>query len=64
MKEGSANADYSHIDREKRRHIRQLGGVSYGQITSTLERPRKKWDQEVLKSKPLAKFDANKPDVE
>jgi flavin reductase (DIM6/NTAB) family NADH-FMN oxidoreductase RutF len=63
VKDGSANADYSHIDLEKLRPIGQLGGVSYGRITSTFERPRKKWSEEVPKSELLTKLDATKPNV-
>lgn len=63
VKEGSANADYSHIDLEKLPPIAQLDGVSYGRITSTFESPRKKWDQEVSKSELLTKLDAEKPEV-
>jgi flavin reductase (DIM6/NTAB) family NADH-FMN oxidoreductase RutF len=63
VKEGTANADYSHIDLDKLRPIGQLGGVSYGRISSTFERPRQKWDQEVPKSELLTKLDATKPNV-
>jgi hypothetical protein len=63
VKEGTVNADYSHIDIEKLRPIGQLGGISYGRIASTFERPRKKWDQEVPKSEFLAKLDAAKSNV-
>ncbi|KAJ5634606.1 hypothetical protein N7528_002448 [Penicillium herquei] len=57
VKEGTANSDYSHIDLEKLRPVGQLGGVSYGRITSTFERPRKKWDEEVPNSELLASLD-------
>jgi flavin reductase (DIM6/NTAB) family NADH-FMN oxidoreductase RutF len=63
VKKGSANADYNHIDLEKLRPIAQLGGVTYGRITSTFERMRKKWDQEVSKSELLTKLDVEKPEV-
>ncbi|GCB21818.1 uncharacterized protein BH2278 [Aspergillus awamori] len=62
VKEGTADADYSHIDLDKLRPIGQLGGVSYGRIVSTFERPRSKWDDEVPKSELLAKLDAGKPE--
>lgn len=42
VKEGTADPDYSHIDLDKLRPIGQLGGVSYGRIVSTFERPRSK----------------------
>lgn len=61
VKEGTADPEYSHIDLEKLRPIAQLGGVSYGRITSTFERPRNKWDHEVPKCELLAQLDSNKP---
>lgn len=64
VKEGTADEEYSHIDLEKLRPVGQLGGVSYGRIVSTFERPRSKWDNEVPKSELLAKLDAQKPNVE
>lgn len=63
VREGTANAEYSHIDLEKLRPVGQLGGVSYGRITSTFERPRARWSDEVPRSEVLAKLDASKPDV-
>ncbi|GJP95929.1 hypothetical protein AnigIFM63604_007434 [Aspergillus niger] len=54
VQEGAADEEFSHIDLEKLRPVAQLGGVSYGRITSTFERPRKKWDDEVGKSEFLA----------
>ncbi|OKO89996.1 hypothetical protein PENSUB_13537 [Penicillium subrubescens] len=61
VKEGTADAEYSHIDLDKLRPIGQLGGVCYGRVVSTFERPRSKWDDEVPKSELLAKLDAAKP---
>lgn len=61
VKEGTANEDYSHIDLEKLRPVGQLGGMSYGRITSTFEQPRKKWSDEAPKSEILAELDAAKP---
>lgn len=58
VKEGTANADYSHIDLEKLRPVGQLGGVAYGRIVSTFDRPRGKWDNEVPKNELLAKLDS------
>ncbi|CAG8903150.1 unnamed protein product [Penicillium egyptiacum] len=60
VKEGTADADYTHIDLEKLRPIGQLGGVSYGRVVSTFERPRGKWDNEVPKNDLLAELDAAK----
>lgn len=64
VKEGAADAEYSHIDLSKLRPVAQLGGVSYGRIVSTFERPRSKWGVEVPKSELLAKLDAQKSDPE
>lgn len=60
VKEGTADADYSHIDLEKLRPVGQLGGMSYGRVVSTFERPRRKWDDETPKSEVLSKLDATK----
>ncbi|KAJ5112717.1 hypothetical protein N7532_000762 [Penicillium argentinense] len=61
VKEGTADPEYSHIDLEKLRPVGQLGGISYGRVVSTFERPRTKWSQEVPKSDLLVKLDAEKP---
>ncbi|OJZ90835.1 hypothetical protein ASPFODRAFT_125580 [Aspergillus luchuensis CBS 106.47] len=60
VQEGAADEEFSHIDLEKLRPVAQLGGVSYGRIPSTFERPRKKWDDEVGKSELLAELERNK----
>lgn len=60
VKEGTADADYSHIDLDKLRPVGQLGGVAYGRIVSTFDRPRVKWDREVPKSELLTKLDSEK----
>lgn len=62
VKEGTTNADYSHIDLDKLRPVGQLGGVAYGRILSVFDRPRGKWDNEVPKSELLAKLDSEKPE--
>lgn len=62
VKEGAADAEYSHIDLEKLRPVAQLGGVSYGRVVSTFERPRGRWDAEVRKNDLLAELDADKPE--
>lgn len=41
VKGGTADADYSHIGLEKLRPVGQLGGMSYGRVVSTFERPRR-----------------------
>ncbi|KAJ5568050.1 hypothetical protein VI817_007022 [Penicillium citrinum] len=58
VKEGTADSEYSHIDLDKLRPVGQLGGVSYGRVSSTFERPRAKWANEVRKSKLLTELDA------
>ncbi|KAJ5584931.1 uncharacterized protein N7459_004731 [Penicillium hispanicum] len=63
VKEGTADADYSHIDLEKLRPVGQLGGVSYGRVVSIFERPRRRWNDEVPKNG-LQQLDAEKPDRE
>lgn len=62
VKEGTADEDYSHIDLNKLRPVAQLGGVSYGRVVSTFERPRSKWDVEAPKSELLTRLEKSKPD--
>ncbi|KAJ5785336.1 uncharacterized protein N7503_010548 [Penicillium pulvis] len=64
VKEGTTDEDYSHIDLDKLRPVAQLGGVSYGRVVSTFERPRSKWDVEVPKSELLTRLDKSKPDLQ
>ncbi|KAL2833301.1 hypothetical protein BDW59DRAFT_180074 [Aspergillus cavernicola] len=56
VQEGAADEGFSNIDLEKLRPVAQLGGVSYGRILSTYERPRKRWEEEVSKSEVLAEL--------
>lgn len=63
VKEGTADEDFSHIDLDKLRPIGQLGGVSYGRIVSTFERPRGRWADETPKSELLSKLDVMKHDA-
>ncbi|KAJ5295755.1 hypothetical protein N7508_010576 [Penicillium antarcticum] len=58
VKEGASDAEFSHIDLEKLRPIGQLGGMSYGRISSTFEHPRKRWSEEVQQSETLSRLDA------
>lgn len=53
IREDATNADASHIDLDKLRPIAQLGGISYGRITSTFELPRSRWSDEHHKSELL-----------
>ncbi|KAF7563415.1 hypothetical protein G7046_g726 [Stylonectria norvegica] len=63
VREDAANEDFSHIDLEKLRPLGQLGGMSYGRITSTFEMPRRRWEDEQPKSELLTKLEETKPDV-
>jgi flavin reductase (DIM6/NTAB) family NADH-FMN oxidoreductase RutF len=57
VQEDAANEDFSHIELDKLRPIAQLGGMSYGRITSTFELPRTRWVDEKPKSELLMKLD-------
>ncbi|KAH7155819.1 hypothetical protein B0J13DRAFT_234647 [Dactylonectria estremocensis] len=57
VQEDAANHDFSHIELEKLRPIAQLGGMSYGRITSTFELPRMRWIDEQPKSELLTKLE-------
>ncbi|KAL0258450.1 hypothetical protein SLS55_005943 [Diplodia seriata] len=54
VREDAADADVSHIDLDKLRPLGQLGGMSYGRVTSTFEFPRKHWAEECPKSELLS----------
>ncbi|KAL5362224.1 hypothetical protein BJX96DRAFT_185863 [Aspergillus floccosus] len=64
VQEDAVNAEASHIDLEKLRPVGQLGGISYGRISSTFEQPRRRWDDELPKSQILAELDKTKPEVQ
>ncbi|KAL2809373.1 hypothetical protein BJX63DRAFT_445366 [Aspergillus granulosus] len=55
--EGVADEEFSHIDLEKLRPVGQLGGIAYGRIASTFERPRKRWEEEVGRSEVLTELE-------
>lgn len=57
VREDATNADVSHIHLDKLRPIAQLGGISYGRITSTFELPRNRWSDEQPKSDLLTRLD-------
>ncbi|KAK7404023.1 hypothetical protein QQX98_010196 [Neonectria punicea] len=57
VQEDAANEDFSHIDLEKLRPIAQLGGMSYGRITSTFELPRTRWEDKQPESELLTKLE-------
>ncbi|KAL1861944.1 hypothetical protein Plec18170_000768 [Paecilomyces lecythidis] len=60
VQEDAANADFSHIDLDKLRPVGQLGGISYGRITSTFELPRTRWEDEQPKSELLTRLEGSK----
>lgn len=57
VKEDATDKDVSHIELDKLRPLAQLGGKSYGLISSTFELPRKRWSDECPKSELLSKLD-------
>lgn len=61
VQEDAVNADCSHIDLNKLRPVGQLGGISYGRITSTFELPRPRWEDELPKNELLRDLDSSKP---
>lgn len=61
VQEDAANEDFSHIELDKLRPIAQLGGMSYGRISSTFELPRTRWEDEKPKSKLLTHLHDSKP---
>ncbi|KAF4967949.1 hypothetical protein FSARC_4602 [Fusarium sarcochroum] len=60
VQEDAANADFSHIELDKLRPIAQLGGMSYGRISSTFELPRTRWADEQPKSELLTRLETEK----
>ncbi|KAL3480004.1 hypothetical protein BJX99DRAFT_45813 [Aspergillus californicus] len=54
VQEGAVDEELKDINLEKLRPVAQLGGISYGRISSVFERPRKRWEGEVGKSELLA----------
>lgn len=63
VREDAANADVSHIDLNKLRPLGQLGGMSYGRITSTFELPRKHWVDECGKSDLISTLAKSRKDM-
>ncbi|RGP79535.1 nitrilotriacetate monooxygenase component b [Fusarium longipes] len=62
VQEDATNEDFSHIELDKLRPVAQLGGMSYGRITSTFELPRTRWVDEQPKSEVLTRLETEKPD--
>lgn len=63
VQQDAANEDFSHIELDKLRPIAQLGGMSYGRISSTFELPRSRWEDEKPKSELLTRLEESTPDV-
>ncbi|KAH7142876.1 hypothetical protein B0J13DRAFT_556125 [Dactylonectria estremocensis] len=63
VQEDAANEDFSHIELDKLRPIAQLGGMSYGRVTSTFELPRTRWEDEQPKSELLTKLNISATNV-
>ncbi|KAJ0122488.1 Uncharacterized protein J7T55_003001 [Diaporthe amygdali] len=63
VQEDAANDDFSHIELDKLRPVAQIGGISYGRISSTFELPRTRWEDEKPKSKFLTQLHDSRPDV-
>ncbi|EEU48232.1 uncharacterized protein NECHADRAFT_75601 [Fusarium vanettenii 77-13-4] len=57
VQQDAANEDFSHIHLDKLRPIAQLGGMSYGRISSTFELPRGRWVDEQPKSELLTRLE-------
>ncbi|KAM0502289.1 hypothetical protein ACHAP8_003827 [Fusarium lateritium] len=62
VQEDASNEDFSHIELDKLRPIAQLGGMSYGRVTSTFELPRTRWVDEKPKSEFLSDLEIQKSD--
>ncbi|RTE78035.1 hypothetical protein BHE90_007491 [Fusarium euwallaceae] len=60
VQEDAANEDFSHIELDKLRPIAQLGGMSYGRISSTFELPRSRWVDAQPKSELLTRLEEAK----
>ncbi len=59
VREDATNDDASHIELDKLRPVAQLGGMSYGRITSTFELPRKRWADEKASSPLLSSLESH-----
>ncbi|CCF33688.1 flavoprotein oxygenase [Colletotrichum higginsianum] len=64
VREDAADADFSHIELDKLRPVGQLGGRSYGRITSTFEVPRRRWQDEEPRSELLQGLSRARQDQE
>ena len=64
VQEDAVNTELSHIDLNKLRPLGQLGGISYGRVTSTFEQPRRRWKEEHPKSEVLSRLEDSKRETE
>lgn len=64
VREDAADAEFSHIELDKLRPVGQLGGRSYGRITSTFEVPRRRWQDEEPRSELLQGLNRARQDQE
>lgn len=62
VQEDAVNAEGSHIDLEKLRPLGQLGGMSYGRVSSTFELPRKRWQDDQPNNELLTRLERSKPE--
>ncbi|GKT55932.1 nitrilotriacetate monooxygenase component B [Colletotrichum tofieldiae] len=60
VREDAVDSGGSHIQLDRLRPIGQLGGRSYGRITSTFEVPRRRWQDEEPKSELLQALSRSK----
>lgn len=60
VRDDATNDDASHVALDKLRPVAQLGGMSYGRITSTFELPRKRWADEKANSALLSSLESHK----
>ncbi|KAM3535955.1 hypothetical protein MY4038_000731 [Beauveria bassiana] len=63
VREDATNDEVSHIALDKLRPVAQLGGMSYGRITSTFELPRKRWADEKASSALLSSLESDKSET-
>lgn len=62
VREDAVNEDGSHIDLSVLRPLAQLGGISYGRISSTFELPRPRWSDAVKEAPWLGELPGAKSD--
>jgi flavin reductase (DIM6/NTAB) family NADH-FMN oxidoreductase RutF len=60
VQEDAVDAEFRHIDLNKLRPLGQLGGISYGRVTSIFELPRRRWNDEYPQSELLTELEESK----